>query len=122
MYNELVQLTRKTLSAAPVLREALSTLAPDLQGAWLYGSVAKETDTAQSDIDVMLVGENLSLATALPLLAPAEALLGRKVTPTCYTPTEFARRKAQEDSFVNRVLAQPTIPLLDTADEPARAG
>src|SRR5688572_2558200 len=56
VYNELVQLTRKVLGAEPVLREALRPLAHDLQGAWIYGSVAKQTDTAQSDIDLMLVG------------------------------------------------------------------
>lgn len=122
VYNELVQLTRKVLGVAPVLREALRALAPQLQEAWLYGSVAKQTDTAQSDIDVMLVGKNLRLAKVLELLAPAEAQLGRKINPTCYTSTEFARRKSEPDSFVNRVLAQPTISLLKEAVEPARAG
>ena len=112
VYGELVQLTRKVLGAEPVLREALHALAPDLQGAWLYGSVAKQTDTANSDIDVMLVSKNLQLVKVLKLLAPAEAQLGRKINPTCYTPAEFARRKAERDSFVNRVFAQPTIELV----------
>ena len=122
VYGELVQLTRKVLGVEPVLREALHALAPDLQGAWLYGSVAKQTDTANSDIDVMLVGKNLQLAKVLKLLTPAEAQLGRKINPTCYTPAEFARRKAERDSFVNRVLAQPTIALVREAIESARAG
>jgi len=124
VYGELVQLTRKVLGAAPVLREALQALAPDLQGAWLYGSVARQTDTAKSDIDVMLVGKNLQLAKVLKLLAPAEAQLGRKINPTCYTPAEFARRKAEPDSFVNRVFSQPTIALVGAAAaiESARAG
>lgn len=122
VYQELVQLTRKVLGVEPVLREALRTLAPQLEGAWLYGSVAKKTDTAQSDVDVMLVGKNLRLAKVLELLAPAEAQLGRKINPTCYTPAEFARRKAERDSFVNRVLAQPTVALLEKPVEPARAG
>ena len=112
VYGELVQLTRKVLGAEPVLREALQALVPDLQGAWLYGSMAKQTDTALSDIDVMLVGRNLQLARVLKLLAPAEAQLGRKINPTCYTHAEFARRKAESDSFVNRVFAQPTIALV----------
>lgn len=122
VYNELVQLTRKVLGVAPVLREALRALAPQLQEAWLYGSVAKQTDTAQSDIDVMLVGKNLRLAKVLELLASAEAQLGRKINPTCYTAAEFARRKSEPDSFVSRVLAQPTISLLDEAGELARTG
>ncbi|OHC32866.1 MAG: transcriptional regulator, partial [Pseudomonadales bacterium RIFCSPLOWO2_02_FULL_63_210] len=65
VYAELVGLTRKTLGIEPMLREALQPLVPDLQAAWIYGSVAKQTDTAQSDIDVMLVGRNLSLSKVL---------------------------------------------------------
>lgn len=105
-----------------MLREALLPLASDLQAAWIYGSVAKQTDTAQSDIDVMLVGKNLLLRKVLELLVPLEAQLGRKINPTCFTPAEFKRRRAQPDSFVNRVLAQPILPLTGDGREPARAG
>jgi predicted nucleotidyltransferase len=115
VYGELVGLTRKTLGVEPMLREALLPLAPNLQAAWVYGSVAKQTDTARSDIDVMLVGKNLRLAKLLELLVPLEAQLGRKINPTCYTSVEFQRRRAEPDSFVNRVLAQPIIPLMGDA-------
>ncbi len=122
VYSELITLTRKTLGAEPLLREALQPLAPDLQAAWIYGSVAKQTDTAKSDIDVMLIGDNLLLGKVIELLLPLEAQLGRKINPTCYTREEFQRRRAEPDSFVNRVLAQSVIPLIGDAPEPARAG
>ena len=93
----------------------IEPLAPDLQAAWIYGSVAKQTDTAQSDIDVMLIGEKLRLSKVLELVAPLEAQLGRKINPTCYTPAEFKRRRDEPDSFVNRVLAQPVVPLMGQA-------
>ena len=117
VYAELVALTRKTLGTVPVLREALRTLQPKLQSAWVYGSVAKQTDTARSDIDVMLVGNDLLLSQVLAALAPAEAQLGRKVNPSCYSPQEFERRRGEPDSFVNRVLTQPTLPLIRDAHE-----
>jgi len=122
VFGELVGLTRKTLGVEPMLREALLPLIPDLQAAWVYGSVARQTDTAQSDIDVMLIGEKLPLAKVLELLVPLESQLGRKINPTCYTPAEFQRRRAEPDSFVNRVLAQPILALVGDAHEPARAG
>ena len=122
VFGELVGLTRKTLGVEPMLREALLPLSRNLQGAWVYGSVAKQTDTAQSDIDVMLVGKNLRLAKVLEVLVPLEAQLGRKINPTVYTPAEFAKRRAEPDSFVNRVLAQPILPLIENPDGPARAG
>ncbi len=117
VYDELVGLTRKTLGIEPMLREALRPLFPDLQAAWIYGSVAKQTDTSQSDIDVMLVGKNLLLGKVLKLVVPLEKELGRKINPTCFTPAEFRRRRGEKDSFVNRVLSQPVITLLGDAAE-----
>ncbi len=119
VYAELVALTRKTLGTVPVLRDALKALQPGLQAAWVYGSVAKQTDTARSDIDVMLVGHDLPLSQVLTCLEPAEAQLGRKINPSCYSLKEFERRRAEPDSFVNRVLSQPTLMLLGDAHEPA---
>ena len=119
VYAELVALTRKTLGTVPVLRTALQTLQPGLVSAWVYGSVAKQTDTARSDIDVMLVGNDLLLSQVLATLEPAEAQLGRKINPSCYSLQEFARRRAEPDSFVNRVLSQPTLPLIGDAHGPA---
>lgn len=122
VYSELVALIRKTLGAAPLLREALLPLAPDLQAAWIYGSYAKQTETARSDIDVMLVGKKLTLGKVLEVLAPLEPELGRKINPTLYTPAEFAKRRAEADSFVNRVLAQPVLPLIGDLHESSGAG
>lgn len=122
VFAELVALTRKMLGTVPALREALLPLVPDLQGAWVYGSVTKQTDTARSDIDVMLVGTNLLLSRVLDCLAPAEAQLGRKINPGIYSPEEFERRRAEPDSFVNRVLSQPTLTLIGAENEPARVG
>jgi predicted nucleotidyltransferase len=122
VYAELVALTRKSLGVEAMLREALRPLAPRLRAAWVYGSVAKQTDKAESDIDVMVVGEDLPLADVLEVVLPLEEKLGRKINPTCYTPEEFERRRNEPDSFVNRVLAQPTLPLVGEVLEPAGAG
>jgi predicted nucleotidyltransferase len=121
IYDELIGITRKTMGIQSMLRETLLPLGPALEAAWIYGSVAKQTDTAKSDIDVMLVGKNLLLSKVLELMVPLETQLGRKINPTCFTPAEFKRRRAQPDSFVNRVLAQPILPLTGNVPGPARA-
>ena len=112
VFAELVALTRKTLGVVPLLQEALAPLQPGLRAAWVYGSMARQADTAQSDLDVMLVGDGLSLAEVLQRLLPLEAQLGRKINPNCYTRQEFAHRRQEPDSFVNRVLAQPVLNLI----------
>lgn len=117
VFHELVAIVRKTLGIQPILSEALARLRPRIQAAWIYGSVAKGTDTAGSDIDLMLVGDGLTLGEVLECLTTVEAEMGRKINPTCYTPDEFNRRRGEPDSFVNRVLAQPILPLIGSPDD-----
>ena len=121
VYEELAGLTRKTLGAQPLLQDALAPIREKLDLAFIYGSVAKGTDTAKSDIDVMVVGNDLLLSEVLKLLLPVESQLGRKVNPTLYTPAEYKRRRAQKDSFLNRVLKQPVLPLIGEALERSRS-
>lgn len=112
LFQELVSLTRKTCAVSATLMQALEPLRPELSRALIYGSVAKQEDTSASDIDLMLVGINLTLAKVLECVQPAEKALGRKVNPTCYTLQEFEMRRADPDSFVSKVLGQPIIDLL----------
>lgn len=120
VYEELTGLTRKTLGAQPQLQEALAPMQGKLDLAFIYGSVAKGTDTATSDVDVLLVGKDLLLSEILKVLLPVESQLGRKINPTLFTPAEFKRRRGQKGSFLNRVLAQPVLPLIGEPLGPGR--
>jgi predicted nucleotidyltransferase len=117
VYQELVAIVRKTLGLQPLLADALASLRPRVRAAWIYGSVAKGTDTARSDIDLMLVADGLTLGEVLECLTPLEVEIGRKINPTCYSLDEFNRRRNDPDSFVNRVLAQPILSLIGTPDD-----
>ena len=117
VFDELHSLTRKVLGVAPMLLGALSPIAHKIEIALVYGSVAKQSDTATSDIDVMLVCHDLTLSEILEHLLPIEGFLNRKVNPTCYTTEEFRKRLGDPDSFVNRVLAQQTIRLIGNVDD-----
>lgn len=113
VYAELVALTRKTVGLKWPLALALKPLGPSLKGAWIYGSVAQQTDSAGSDVDVMLVGDGLLLSEVLACLSPVEAELGRKINPTCYSVQEFADRRNDPASFVSKVFQKPVLDLLD---------
>lgn len=116
VFNELCTLTRKVVGIVPMLQEALSTIENKIVLALVYGSVAKETDSATSDIDVMVVADDLMLSEVLEALMPVETMLDRKINPTCYTVDEFKKRLGDPDSFVNRVLGQSTIKLIGDVD------
>ena len=122
VFAELVAIIRKTMGAAPLLLQALQPMAQRIDTAFIFGSVAKGNDTANSDVDVLLVGKGLVLSDILQLLLPIETSLGRKINPTCYTLSEYAKRLAEPDSFVNRILAQPTLPLIGDVHATQRSG
>ncbi|MCX7257392.1 MAG: nucleotidyltransferase domain-containing protein [Polaromonas sp.] len=112
VFAELRGLILKTMGLADVLRTALAPLAPQIEAAFVYGSVAKQQDTASSDIDVMIVSPSLGYADVYSALESAAATLGRSVNPTLYQPGELAKRIAQDNAFVTRVLQQPKIWLI----------
>ena len=116
VFNELVSLTRKTIGLQTLLTHALLPLKGKLLQAWIYGSVAQQTDTATSDIDIMLVGNGLLLSEVLQCVQVLESELGRKINPTCYAPQEFALRQADPGSFVSKVLQKPVLDLLEHED------
>ena len=117
LFKELSDLTRKVMGAAALLTEALLPTERKIEIAFLYGSVAKQSDNAESDIDIMIVGSDLTLSELLDQLLPVEEMLCRKVNPTCYTVGEFKKRLSDTDSFVNKVLSQPIIQLFGNMDD-----
>lgn len=117
VHDELRSIVLKTFGLADVLRAALEPLLPRIHAAFVYGSTAKGTETAGSDIDLMIVGDGLGYADVFPLLEAAGLQLGRAVNPTIYTPAELARRKKTGNAFVTRVLEQPRIWLIGNEHE-----
>lgn len=116
VFPELRGLVVKTFGVADVLRVALVPLTDRLVYACIYGSVAKGTDTASSDVDVLLIGEGLTLEDTLAALEPAERQLGRTVNPTLYTTDEFRRRKKAGQAFITKVMAGQRIDLYGGLD------
>jgi predicted nucleotidyltransferase len=112
IHAELVGIIRKTIGLAEPLREALASLADRITAAFVYGSVAKRSDTAGSDIDLMILSDTLTYADIVGALHPVIEQLGREVNPTLYSRAELARRIKQGNTFVTRVLEQPKLWLM----------
>ena len=116
IYKELCSIVSKTLGIEENLRAALKPLAERLSLALIYGSVAKHSDTASSDIDLLIVSDDLTLEDLYTILSPVEKKLGRQVNPTLYTINEFRERRAEINAFLSRVLAGPTLILQGQID------
>lgn len=109
IFEELRGIAEKTVGLAEPLREALAPLAAQIHAAFVYGSIAKRTDTSASDVDLMLLSDQVSYADVFATLEQASIRLGRKVNPTILTSKEFYKRVKDEESFLTRVLAQPKV-------------
>ena len=112
VFEELRGLVVKTVALAEPIRQALEPLADRINLCLLYGSVVKGTDTAQSDIDILIVAEDVTLEDVYSALAPVEAGLDRKISPTLYTPQEFSDRKASKNAFLTRVISGEHLDLI----------
>ncbi|TKR53266.1 nucleotidyltransferase domain-containing protein [Allopusillimonas ginsengisoli] len=109
IFAELCAIVQKTTGLADPLREALTPMASQITAAFVYGSVAKKTDTASSDIDLMLISDEISYGELFSALEDAGTKLGRPVNPTILTHEEFDKRLANQESFLTRVMGQPKI-------------
>ncbi len=117
IFPELQGLMLKTTGLADVLRTALASL-PGIDLAFLYGSVAKGTADAKSDVDVLVVG-TMPFDELSERLHEAEQRLGREVNATVYSPDEYAERRRSGHHFLERVLSESRIPLVGDGDDPA---
>lgn len=112
IYEALRAIVLKTFGLASVLRDALSPVADRVRAAFVFGSIARGADRADSDVDVLVISDALTYGDVLAALAPAEARLGRKVNPAIYTPEDWKRRRMENNAFVIRVMEGAKIWLL----------
>jgi predicted nucleotidyltransferase len=117
IFPELRSLVLKTLAFTRPLKESLEPFAHKIDTAFVYGSVAKGTDTARSDIDLMVIGKDLDYSGLYSALQDAERKLSRKVSPTFLSPKDWNRKAAEKGSFINKISAQPKIFVLGSAKD-----
>jgi predicted nucleotidyltransferase len=121
LFNELAAIFEKIGGVVGELRRVLSPLANHFYFAVLYGSIAKQSDHATSDIDLLIVTDELTLEDIFAATQRAENRLGRKVSPLLYTSTEFHRRRNAHQPFLTKVLAGKHVVLFGSEDAiPAR--
>jgi predicted nucleotidyltransferase len=109
IFEELQSLVVKTVGLSEPIRKTLEPYSDKITTAFVYGSVAKGTDTARSDIDLMVIGDELDYSELYAALQNAETQLRRKVNPTFLSSIDWRRKVAQKGSFVSKVGGLPKI-------------
>jgi hypothetical protein len=84
VFTELKGIVDKTFGVVGVLKTVLQPIIATIDFAFVYGSVAKGNEHAASDIDLMLVGNELHYGGIVEVLIPIEESLQRTINPTIY--------------------------------------
>ncbi|HWW08571.1 nucleotidyltransferase domain-containing protein [Collimonas sp.] len=116
IYPELSAIIRKTEGVEQVLKEMLLPFESRIESAFIYGSVAKNEDTAFSDIDLFVLADEIGSADLYPKLVEAEEKLGRKIGLTVYRPMEYRRKLEGRNHFLVSVMDGPKIQLIGKPD------
>jgi len=111
VFEDLKGLVEKTAGIAGALRAALLPLADSIEHAFLYGSIARGEETAQSDVDLMVIGA-VSFLAVVSAVSPLQESLGREINPAVFSSQEFRERLAQGDHFLSRVMRQDRVDLI----------
>ena len=115
VFPELQALIRKTIGLADALRLSLAPLAGRIDAAFVFGSMASGTESAGSDIDLMVVGD-AGFAEIVDATYAAQATLGREINPKVMSASEWQAKKAERNAFLQDVLNKPRIMLIGDAD------
>jgi predicted nucleotidyltransferase len=115
VFPELQALIRKTIGLADALRLSLAPLAGRIDAAFIFGSMASGTESAGSDIDLMVVGD-AGFAEIVDATYAAQATLGREINPKVMSASEWQAKKAERNAFLQDVLNKPRIMLIGDAD------
>jgi len=109
IYDELLSIVSKTFGIADVIKFALTGVESQIDMAFVFGSIAKNSETANSDIDLLVVSESLAYADLMAVLVEAETSINRPVNPSIYTMEQIKTRLKENNAFVTRVMEQPKI-------------
>jgi predicted nucleotidyltransferase len=94
---------------AELIRKSFEPCAGGIKSAFVYGSVAKGTDRADSDIDLMVIGDDLNHTELYTAAQNAERLLGRKVHPLFLSSTDWQHKTSDRGSVFGKISRSPKI-------------
>ena len=108
IFEEMKSILAKTAGVADILRIALAPIADRICVAFVFGSVARSQQRAESDIDLLMIG-GAAFGEVVATLANAQTQLCREVNPTVYPPNEFSAKIHAGHHFVKSILKREKI-------------
>lgn len=117
IFGELRSLVLKTIALVQPLSDALQPFSDSIAAALVFGYVAKGTATGSSDVDLMVIADDMTYSDLLEAIQPAEKVLGKPVNVTIFSRADWRRKRDEESSFVSKVPPQPRFFVLGSEDD-----
>lgn len=122
IFSELQSIILKTFGVSDIVKESLEPMASKIHIAFIYGSIAKQQDKVSSDIDLMIIGDNISYPEIYVLLESCQLKLGRQINPTFYSKEEWLKKSNECNNFILQILKQPKIFIIGSENELVATG
>lgn len=106
VYPEIHGIVLKTTGLVEVICKALESA--DVAVAFAFGSVAAGQESAQRDVDLMVIGD-IGLRALSGRLSKISAQIGREINPHVMTEVEYRKSAKAKDHFVTHVLSGPKL-------------
>ncbi len=103
LLKEIIKIIQKTVGVEALLRELVQKESR-VQTAYIFGSYAKDKMRSDSDIDLLLVGEQEAEDGILEELEKIEKKIQREINPKFYSPRGYVRKKKQKNPFLREIL------------------
>lgn len=116
IYPELAEIFRKTSGLVDLIRGALAPLADRIGVAFVFGSMASGNSNSASDVDLCVLGD-VGLVDVVAAVLPLRERLGREINPVVMAASEFKSLRKKNDRFVSRMMREPKLLVMGTADE-----
>lgn len=108
-FNELKGLILKTVGVIGEIKAAIEELT-GIKYAFVYGSFAKGEENADSDLDLIIIGD-VDFDKLDSLISKFEKMSGRTINHIIYDHKEFLSKKKAKDGFITDVLKDKKIML-----------
>jgi len=116
IYEELAAIFRKTIGLTALLQDALLDFDDKIHAAFVFGSMASGRQSADSDLDICVLGE-VTLLEVVKALSTVQETVRREVNPVVMTTTRFSNLAAKGDRFATRVRSEPKLFVKANEDE-----
>jgi predicted nucleotidyltransferase len=89
--------------------------------AFIFGSVARQEEKINSDVDLMVLGD-APFSQVVAALAPAQKTISREINPTVFSIAEFRSKLAAGNHFLKKVMGEKKIFVIGTQYELTKLG